>query len=331
MGRLRRLAPLGLALALAAVAAGCGSTSDRTLRTSLEALRTATPSIAAPATKPGPETPCGDPTASLRPPASLPAPGRMPDGSYMRTIERRGRLIAGVDQNTLLFASLNPFTGRLQGFEIDLLHRLAQSILGDPNAIEFKAITTAQRLPFVEQGRVDVVADAVTITCDRWREVSFSSVYFDAGQRVLVPAASRARNLQELHGKRVCVTATGTASAYLQAYARLHPTRHPIAYPVAQRTDCLVALQQGRVAGIVSDDAILDGFVAQDPYTKIVGPRITNEPYGMAIAKSHPDFVRFVNGVLARMRADGTWTAIYRKWLGDVAAPPAPPAAHYRG
>src|SRR5262249_45344789 len=106
---------LGLVLALAAVAAGCGSTSNRTLRTSLETLRTPTPSIAAPAAKPGPETSCGDATASLRPGASLSPSGRMPEGSYMRTIQRRGRLIAGVDQNTLLFASLNPFTGRLQG------------------------------------------------------------------------------------------------------------------------------------------------------------------------------------------------------------------------
>jgi polar amino acid transport system substrate-binding protein len=92
-----------------------------------------------------------------------------------------------------------------------------------------------------------------------------------------------------------------------------------------------VALQQGNVAAIASDDAILYGFAAQDPYTKLVGPRFTDEPYGMAIAKSHPDFVRFVNAVLAQMRADGTWRADYRKWLGRVAPTPAPPTAHYLG
>ena len=62
---------------------------------------------------------------------------------------------------------------------------------------------------------------------------------------------------------------------------------------------------EGDVDAISSDNAILLGYTSQDPNTKIVGPPIADEPYGMAISKKHPDFVRFVNGMLARMRADG--------------------------
>ena len=75
-------------------------------------------------------------------------------------------------------------------------------------------------------------------------------------------------------------------------------------------------------------DLILAGLAAQDPYTKIVGPQLTNEPYGLAISKQHPDFVRYVNAVLAQMRADGQWAATYRHWLGSPA--PAPPSARYQ-
>jgi polar amino acid transport system substrate-binding protein len=93
-----------------------------------------------------------------------------------------------------------------------------------------------------------------------------------------------------------------------------------------------VALQQGLVDAVTSDDSILLGFQAQDPYTKIVGPRFADEPYGMAISKAHPDFVRFVNGVLAQMRADGRWRADYARWLGKFTTTvPAPPPAHYGG
>ena len=60
----------------------------------------------------------------------------------------------------------------------------------------------------------------------------------------------------------------------------------------------------GKFAAVTSDDSILLGFEAQDPDTKIVGRRFANEPYGMAIGKAHPDFVRFVNGVLASVRAE---------------------------
>ena len=49
----------------------------------------------------------------------------------------------------------------------------------------------------------------------------------------------------------------------------------------------------------------------------------------MAISQAHPEFVRFVNGVLAKLRANGTWRALYDKWLGGIPGiePDAPPGA----
>lgn len=312
----------GLVL-LAVVAAGCGSVSDDTMRDSLSALETPAP-VSTPST-PDPKKTCGDPTRSLRPTGEAPAPGRMPAGSFMRTIEKRGRLVAGVDQNTLLFAYRDPFTRDLRGLEIDLLRQVAKAIFGDPRKVDFKAITTAQRRDYVERGKVDIVADAFTITCYRLQHVAFSSVYFRAAQRLLVPKTSTVRGVADLRQKRVCATVGGTAAANI-------PTIAPGAIPVLvpQRTDCLVALQQGTVDAIWSDDAILSGFAAQDPYTKIVGPRLTDEPYGMAIGRQHPEFVRFVNAVLERLRADGTWAAIDRRWLGGAAPSAALPPPRYR-
>ena len=321
---LRHSLLLGLAALLGAFAIGCKSSSEQASRESLAALDTPQAKLATP--KSSPRTPdCGDPTASLRPRGTLPPPGQMPTGSFMRQIQRRGRLIAGVDQNTLLFGYLNPANGKIEGFEIDVLRQLANSILGDPNAIEFKAIRTDQRIPFVRDGSVDLVADAVTINCERLQEVAFSSVYYEAKQRVLVPRNSRARGIGDLGGKRVCATVGSTSLARV-AGAR----SKPIPKGVPQRTDCLVAIQQGEVDAISSDDAILLGFKAQDPNTKIVGPPLADEPYGIAITKNHPEFVRFVNGVLERMRADGTWARIHRKWLGRLTPTPPPPQARYR-
>jgi polar amino acid transport system substrate-binding protein len=313
-------------LAVAAIAAGAGgSNSTQAMDASLAAL--ATPQASSgPSAPPDPKIACTNVTASLPPTGALPAAGKMPPGSFMRTIQQRGKLIAGVDQNTLLFGYLNPRNGQIEGFEIDLLRQIAKAIFGNPNAIEFKAVTTAQRLPYVESGKVDIVADAVTITCYRKTRVDFSTVYYNASQRLLVPTSSHARGLLDMGGKRVCATTGSTSLANIQAAAS-----HPIPYGVPQRTDCLVALQEGKVAGISTDDAILLGFKAQDPYTKIVGPLFSPQPYGMAINHSHPDFVRFVNAELARMRADGTWAAIYRKWLGGVVGHvPAPPEARYQ-
>ena len=91
-----------------------------------------------------------------------------------------------------------------------------------------------------------------------------------------------------------------------------------------------VLFQQGAVDSVTGDDTVLAGFVAQDPYAKVVGSALTSEPYGLGVAKTHPEFVRFVNGVLADIRANGTWAAMYRTWLApDGGAVPAPPVAVY--
>jgi len=98
-----------------------------------------------------------------------------------------------------------------------------------------------------------------------------------------------------------------------------------------QAIDCLVALQQGTIPAISTDDSILLGFHAQDPNTKIIGSSLADVPYGMAISQAHPDFVRFVNGVLAQLRANGTWRRLYDNWLGQLGSNPTIPAAEYDG
>ena len=100
-----------------------------------------------------------------------------------------------------------------------------------------------------------------------------------------------------------------------------------LAVAVPYWTGCLVLLQQGDVAAISTDDPVLAGLAAQDPW-KTVGPPFSSEPYGLAISQQHPGFVRFVNAVLQRIRADGQWAASYARWVGTPV--PAPPPARYK-
>ena len=150
----------------------------------------------------------------------------------MAAIARKGELVAGVDQNTLQLAYRNPGNGDLEGFEIDMLRELSRAIFGRPDKIDFKALTTTQRIPAVRDGTVDVVADAVSVTCWRRTLASFSSVYYDAAQRVLVPTTSQARSIRDLRGKRVCATRGSTTIARL---AKLRPSRDPLRGRAAHR------------------------------------------------------------------------------------------------
>ena len=144
-----------------------------------------------------------DPTASSLRPSG---PPQVTPGSFMAKIRARGYLIAGVDQSTYHFGFLNPLSGQIEGFDIDMIRAVAKAIFGDPGKVQFKAISDEQRIPDTADGTVDIVAHTMTITCDRLKMIDFSSVYFEAHQKVLVLKNSSATSLDDLHGQKVCAT-----------------------------------------------------------------------------------------------------------------------------
>lgn len=263
-----------------------------------------------------------DPLRSLKPLDPMPASGgRMPSGTAMERIVARGRLIVGVDQNTYLFGYRDSDTGELNGLDIDLVREISRALFGRPDRVQFKTVPSAQRIEILERGQVDLVAHSMTITCERMERVLFSSDYLDSGQRVLVPETSPVKQLADLAGQKVC-TARGTTS--LAELRRARPSVRPVT--VSDWTDCLVLLQQGDVAAVSTTDNVLAGLSAQDPATRITGPRFTYEPHGIAVSKKTPELVRFVNGVLAHLRASGGLRALHERWLGPYGDfyPPAP-------
>ena len=264
--------------------------------------------------------------ASFRPPTEMPPPGRMPAGSYMRTIQERGRLVVGTYSELKLFGFADPLRDNtLVGFDIDIAKRVAKAIFGDADRVQFVTLTSAQRIPLVVSGQVDMVVATMTITAKRQEEVDFSEVYFDAGQRVLVRRDSQANGIQDLSGQRLCVVQGSTGADVVP-----HVNPHATLVPMAQYTDCLVALRKDEVDAIVSDDVILAGLATQDPYAKIVGAPFTHEPYGIAVAKQHPEFTAFVNGVLREIKQRGEWAALYKQWLGHLGSTPEPPVGIYK-
>ena len=264
-----------------------------------------------------------DREASLRP-GPQPSPGAMPAGSTMAAIAERGRLVVGVDQNTYPFGYRNPSSGQLEGFDIDLAREIARSIFGDPDRIDLRVVDASQRQSALQSGQVDLVVRTYSITCDRKRNVEFSTVYYYANQRILAVKGSGIDSAAALSGKRVCAV-RGTTS--LAALFALNP--RPTLFGVATWTDCLVMLQQGQVDAISTDDVVLSGLAAQDPNVEVVGPSLGVEPYGVGIKKESSDLVRFVNGALDEMRDDGTWERLYEARLRSLGPSPGPPTARY--
>ena len=313
-------------LGLALLIAGCGASSTPPPSVSIapQPVRpagaqeiTTAPAVA--------KAQCTDAEASLRP-GPRPSPGAMPAGSTMAAIQERGRLIVGVDQNTNPFGFRDPGSGGLQGFDIDLAREIARAIFGDPDRIELQVVEAGQRESALVSGQVDLIVRTYSITCERKQIVDFSTTYFYAKQRILAMKGSRIHSAADLSGKRVC-SVSGTTS--LKRVFDLNP--RPTLIGVTSWTDCLLMLQQGQVDAISTDDVVLKGLADQDPNVELVGDSLGDEPYGVGIKKDNDDLVRFVNGALEEIRADGTWERLYDRWLTSLGPSPGPPTARYQG
>ncbi|MFJ8748507.1 glutamate ABC transporter substrate-binding protein [Streptomyces sp. NPDC102441] len=275
------------------------------------------------------------------PEASLPASGD--DGPSIEKIRKRGKLVAGVDQNSFRWGYRNPEvrSGTLEGFDIDLVRAIAENILGDRDAVIFRAIPTNQRIAALESDKVDVVVRTMTINCKRAEQVAFSTAYFQAGQQVLAPKESTISGYDEsLKGKRVCTAEGSTAYDALdeKSFGAIFKDEHDGTeldedqLTVPNQLDCLVRLQLGEVDAVVTDNALAAGQAAQDPAVELKGDApFTTEYYGVAAKLGADDLVARVNQVLVEYRRGGAqspWMKSYRAWLAEglpgIEGPPAP-------
>lgn len=265
------------------------------------------------------------------------------DGTTINAIKERGYLKVGVDQNSYRWGYLNPnSSGELEGFDIDLVHAIAKNIFGSSysaSKVHLLAIPTDQRIPAVQQKRVDMVVRTMTITCLRTDDVAFSAPYFVTGQQVLAPKVSTIKGYDNtLAHKRVCSAATSIANTRLRAdKGHKIPATVDILEPVPNQLDCLVELQLGQADAVVTDGALAASQAAQDPTVELKGAPFTTEYYGVAMNKSATDLVQRVNRILETYRTstgpDG-WHASYTKWLlptlGKDSPSADPPIPHYK-
>ncbi|WP_408896223.1 glutamate ABC transporter substrate-binding protein [Nocardioides sp. R1-1] len=294
-------------VASAAMLAGCG----------YDATPLPKPEEEASAAPPAAATPveCDNATQSYAPSSDR--------GAAVKQLINKDRLVVGVSGDTYKMGFTDPTDATLKGFDIEFAEAIAKAL---GVTLDLRVISAAQRIEMLDAGEIDMVARNMTVNCDRWAQVAFSSVYYNATQKVLVGTDDAAdyTGPASLAGKRVCAPAATTSVANIK---KIEPD--VIAVEAANHTGCLIKFQNSEVDAITGDDTVLAGLAAQDPYTAVPQQeKLTDEPYGLAFNKGDVALVRFANSVLDQMRSDGRWTAIYDEWLKPTlkvdATPPAP-------
>jgi glutamate transport system substrate-binding protein len=217
----------------------------------------------------------------------------------------------GVKEDQPGLGYLDAATGERSGFDVEMATWIAASLGFDADKIEFKAIPSANRESAIVNGDIDYYVGTYSITDKRKEQIDFAGPYFETGQGLLVAADNDdIKGEDDLAGKTVC---SATGSTPIQNIKDNFPDTKTEEFDTYSQ--CVEALNDGKVDAVTTDQAILIGYAAQFPDDlKVVGEPFSTELYGIGLAKDDTALRGFINEMLT----DGgdTWSAIYDETLG---------------
>ena len=246
------------------------------------------------------------------------------EGTTMAKLKEAGTVKVGTKFDQPLFGLKN-LEGKPEGFDVEIAKLIAGEMGIAPDKIEFIEAVSANREPFIEQGKVDFVVATYTINDKRKQVVDFAGPYYEAGQDIMV-AKGNPEGIggpDDLAGKKVCSVTGSTPAENIRTN-----------YPKAELTEfdvyskCAEALKNGQVQAVTTDNVILLGLISQDEEAfELVGKPFTKEPYGIGVKKGDTEFRTFINDTLEKIEQDGRWKTAWDATAGKVATEtPTPPA-----
>ncbi len=242
-------------------------------------------------------------------------------GTTMARLSEAGKITVGTKFDQPLFGLKN-LEGVPEGFDPEIAQIIAGELGIEPDNITWVETVSANREPFIQQGKVDIVVATYTINDKRKQVVDFAGPYYVAGQDVLVlEDNNEIKSVEDLAGKTVCTVSGSTPEANIREKV---PTAKVTTTDVYSK--CLDPLRNGQVDAVTTDNVILSGFVAQNEGEfKLLGETFTEEPYGIGMKKGDQAFRNFINDTLEEAFEDGRWEQAWESTAGEVLDLPNPP------
>jgi len=180
-------------------------------------------------------------------------------------------------------------------------------------------VTTEDRFQAVQDGRIDILCGATTVTLSRRELVDFSLFTFIDGAGVLLRADSP-REFEDLAGMKVGVrSATTTEAALTDALTQQGLEVELV--PVESHEDGLAKLQAREIQAYFADRAILVwlllGSGAEGLW--LSERQFSYEPYALALARGDNEFRLLVDATLATLYRSGAIDRIFAAGFGSEA------------
>ena len=234
--------------------------------------------------------------------------GRAEAADGVEAIKQRGTLIVGVKADYKPFGFRDP-SGAIIGLEPDLAADLAKRL---GVKLELVPVVSANRIEFLQQGKVDLLIATLSDKPERRRVVQgIDPQYYSDFVNVLLPKSSGITDWAQLKGKPVCAT---SGAWYNKDVARTYGPEI-VAFDGSEKP--LFALKQGNCIGYLYDQSMLQGKLLDDDWkTSYALPLkgILDAPWMMAVAPGNTSLQTVVEAATKDWMKTGFIVDGEKKW-----------------
>ena len=257
--------------------------------------------------------------------ASAPARTQDLEGT-LKKVKETGTFAIGHRESSLPLSYLGEDLQPV-GFSIELCKHVVDAVkakLGTPGlTIKYSPVTSANRIPLVANGTVDIECGSTANMTARQKQVGFSYTVFVPQFRWIARAKGDINTADDLRGKTVVVTA-GTNTAL---FVNKMNNDDKLGMTITQGKDhaeSFLLVETGRASAWMEDDVLIAGFRANAKVPadfKLLDKSYPSDPYALMIRKDDPQFKALVDDTLAKLMRSGEFEKLYVQWFEN----PIPP------
>lgn len=231
----------------------------------------------------------------------------------LEDIKENGTIKIGV------FSDKNPFgyvdaDGEVQGYDVYFAKRIAKDLLGSEDAVEFVYVEAANRVEYLESGKVDIILANFTVTEERAEKVDFALPYMKVALGVVSPEDALITDVEQLNGKTLIVVKGTTAEKY---FSENYPDVNLLKFDEYQ--EAYDALLDGRGDAFSTDNTEVLAWALQNKGFAVgvesVGSLDTIAP---AVQKGNTELLNWINDEIESLEEEQFFHKDFEETLAPV-------------
>lgn len=242
------------------------------------------------------------------------------DSPVLKRIQDKKVVNVGHRETSIPFSYMDS-NGKPVGYSIDICMKIVEEIrkeLGNPDiAVRFVPVTGQTRIALMANGTIDLECGSTTNNLTRQKQVSYLPTTFITGTKIATRKDSGIKNVNDLNGKILGVSAGTTNEKVLKAYIEKNKLDTKVV-ELKDHSQGWLAMETGRIDAYGSDDVLLYGLISKskspNDYT-VVGEYLSFDPYAIMVPRNDSTFQRLGTSVVAEQMRTGELANTYKKWF----------------